>query len=133
MTQKRIKEKPGTFDQEISGIRGELHKLPAIKANEHPRGETTSANEMRRRNSEGKFKNLWRNGRIIKQRTDNESIIEGGGTTLKEIKIEGKTNKSEGDENSIVANSRRLKCQYSAAVIRIHGCSEPIVTSKSIN
>ena len=29
-----------------------------------------------------------------------ESIIEGGGKTLKEIKVEGKTNKFEIDENS---------------------------------
>ena len=29
-----------------------------------------------------------------------ESIIEGGGKTLKEIKVEGKTNKFERDENS---------------------------------
>ncbi|KAA0054239.1 histone-lysine N-methyltransferase ASHR1 isoform X3 [Cucumis melo var. makuwa] len=63
-----------------------------------------------------------------------ESIIEGGCMTLKEIKIEGKMNKSEGDENSNDRSKfKKVEMPVFSGSDLDSWLLELIATSKSIN
>ena len=113
MEQKRIEERLEKFDQEIAGIQVKLHKLSAIEERLPSLTKTKSIERLDIQLEKQQLLLTCIKGTVKDSSTISgimeglssggptiESIIEGGDTTLKEIKVEGKTNKSEGDENT---------------------------------
>ena len=100
MVQKQIEEKLEVFDQEISNIRVELHKLPMIEENLVSLVKSIERLEFR---VEKLMKSTVGEG-LSNRTSTTESTIEGGGMMMKEIKNEGKANEFKGDENSSDCN-----------------------------